>query len=158
MARLAILKPYDATHDRVANVVLGDPSDYPDLLDVTGERVSPGDLRDKATGEFSTPVDQTPTLAITLGAEVETAGNPVSWTAAVRDGDGNLVPISGEYDVPVVRGDGFHAALVTVALVDGQASGSISITTPGIYHLDMGAIYPAPQSKLAKSPVLRVRG
>jgi len=97
-------------------------------------------------------------LSITIDAAVVAAGTPVAWSAAVRDADDALVPISGTYYVPVLRQDGWQARLLTVALTDGQCAGSFAISEAGIYTINLSLMrpLPLPQSRLDTHPELIV--
>ena len=104
------------------------------------------------------PADaQAPTLSITLDSEVIAANAQSNAVVEVRDTGGTLVPITAAYYVPVIRStDGLQVRLITVNLVGGQASVAFAIPEPGIYHMRLDLIEPAPQSKLAGNPKMIV--
>ena len=101
------------------------------------------------------PVER-PTLTLALSAAVVASGAPVDWSVDVRYADGSLAPITGTYYVPVIRQDGWQARLITVPILNGVASGQISIAEAGIYTVDLARVRPVTQSSLGIAPELIV--
>jgi hypothetical protein len=96
MARLAIL---NESMDAVANCIVGNPEDFPDAIDVTGQRVSKGWAYDGA--EFFPPKPepkiQEPELYLLLSA---TGGDGLDPIGLPKDGTSPL-KITGELKDPL---------------------------------------------------------
>jgi len=98
-----------------------------------------------------------PVLTITLNKALAAVGEHVQATAEVRGDNGDLVPITGTYHVPVVReADGLQVRFLSVPLVGGAAVVDFTIPEPGAYQLPMSKIKPLPQSRLGATPELIV--
>jgi hypothetical protein len=96
-----------------------------------------------------------PRLEIALGAVLAAAGAQVSWTAAIEPPAARH-GLTGTWYVPVVRQDGWQGRLLAVALVDGRASGSLTLQVAGIYTLDLARARPVLPFDWAPSPELIV--
>lgn len=154
MARLAILND---TGDTVDQIVVGELSDFPGSIDVTGQKVSKGWSYDGSTFlEPITPPDTQPVLNVSLAASQTPINISVGWTADVRLPDNSLAPINATYYVPVIRQDGWQIDLLEITFTGGEANGTISIDTPGIYTIDLAKVRPMPQSRLSDSPEIIV--
>lgn len=95
------------------------------------------------------------TMEVMLPANPVQNGTPITVNVAVKDQNGNLLPVAHTYYCPVLRkGDNKQSAFLIFTFTNGEASATFSIAEPGIYTVSLDAIHPTPTARLPESPII----
>ena len=161
MARLAILSDDETL---AANVIEGDPADFPDAIDVTGTSVSKNWQYDSANDTWSPPPQPDPGPQFTLdvlvngnsGEAIVSPGDTVTIdVTALKDGSTTTEFDGNTHRVPIFDVDGSKAALIKVTIQNGTASATFMPSEAGIYTVETSKIHPnVTQARIPNAPVV----
>jgi len=80
------------------------------------------------------------TLSVTLAADSVQINTPLAATVEIRNGLGQVVPVTRSFAVPICDADGFVTMIKGVSFVAGVASVSLTFTKSGYYHISEAEI------------------